>query len=65
MDLDNMAVPTAEVAVDVPVVRCVNGGWVERRVTALDHRKIPVTRTVRVYRAFSNYPKFHNQEATR
>lgn len=60
MDVEELAAPSAEVAVDVPVVRCVNGEWVERQVTTFDHRKIPMTRTVRVYRAFSNYPKFNN-----
>lgn len=60
MDMDLLAVESAVVAVDAPVVRCVNGGWIERQVTTLDHRKIPVTRTVRVYRAFSNYPKFND-----
>ena len=59
MNLDNIAAETPEVEIEVPVVRCVGGHWVERQVTSLDYRKIPITRTVRVYRAFSNVPRIN------
>lgn len=60
MNLDHIPAPVSEPVIEVPVVRCVGGHWVERQVTSHDHRKIPVTRTVRVYRAFSNVPRINN-----
>lgn len=46
----------------VRVVRCVSHGWVEKLVPVKRPDGLTVGKVVRVYRAYSNTPKFKTKE---
>lgn len=59
---DRASEPADDIPV-LPVVRCVGHGWVERVVPFQRPDGLTVGKVVRVYRAFSNTPKFKQEES--
>ena len=54
--------PADDMPLPVTITRCVGGEWVERLVPVKRTDGVTVGKVVRIYRAFSNTPKFNRRE---